>query len=119
MPHRTVARLELAHLLAVLAHPLRLALLLELRGGERDVTTLMRAVDASQTAVSQSLARLRAARLVIDRREGRHVRYRLALPGLATWLDGGLALLEDETAQLQQVHDAIALARRDLTGTDA
>jgi DNA-binding transcriptional ArsR family regulator len=118
MPHRVVARLELAHLFAVLAHPLRLALLLELRSGERDVTTLMHAVGASQTAVSQSLARLRAARLVIDRREGRHVRYSLALPGLAKWLDGGLALLQDETAQLQQVHDAIALARRDL-GPDA
>jgi hypothetical protein len=80
MPHRAVARMELAHLLAVLAHPLRLALLLELRA---------------------------------DRRDGRHVRYRLALDGLSTWLDGGLALLEDETAHLQQVHDAIALARRD------
>jgi DNA-binding transcriptional ArsR family regulator len=113
VPHRAVARMELAHLLAVLAHPLRLALLLELRAGERDVSTLMKAVNASQTAVSQSLARLRAARLVIDRRDGRHVRYRLALDGLSTWLDGGLALLEDETAHLQQVHDAIALARRD------
>jgi DNA-binding transcriptional ArsR family regulator len=118
VPHRAVARAELAHLLAVLAHPLRLALLLELRGGERDVTTLMQAVNASQTSVSQSLARLRAARLVIDRRDGRHVRYRLALPGLSAWLDGGLALLEDDMSQVQQVHDAIALARRDF-GTDS
>lgn len=117
MPHRLLARAELAHLLAVLAHPLRLALLLELRNGERDVTTLMRAVNASQTAVSQSLARLRAARLVVDRRDGRHVRYRLALPGLADWLDGGLALIEDEAAQFRLVHDAVSQARRDL-GTE-
>lgn len=114
MPHRTVARQELADLLAVLAHPLRLALVLELRNGERDVTTLMHGVEASQTAVSQALARLRAVRLVTLRRDGRHVFYSLAFPGLPGWLDGGLGILEDETAQVASVHDAISQARRDL-----
>jgi DNA-binding transcriptional ArsR family regulator len=117
MPHRTVARQELADLLAVLAHPLRLAIVLELRTGEKDVTTLMHAVAASQTAVSQCLARLRAVRLVTMRRDGRHVHYSLAFPALPGWLDGGLAILEDETAQVASVHDAISQARRDL-GSD-
>jgi len=116
MPHRSVARAELADLLALLGHPLRLALLLALRSGEQDVTTLMRAVEAHQSAVSQALAKLRAARLLHVRRDGRHVFYSLALPGLGAWLDGGLAILEAETAQMVAVHDAIALMRRDLVG---
>ncbi len=115
MPHRAVARAELADLLSLLAHPLRLAIVLELRGGEQDVTTLMHAVDAGQSAVSQALGRLRAARLLQVRRDGRHVFYSLALPALAVWLDGGLAILLDETAQVASVHDAIVLTRRDFS----
>lgn len=114
MPHHTVARAELVDLLAVLAHPLRLAIILELRSGEHDVTSLTAAVRGQQTAVSQALARLRAARLLQVRRDGRHVFYSLALPDLAPWLQGGLAILQDETAQMASVHDAIALTRRDL-----
>lgn len=116
MPQRTVARAELADLLALLAHPLRLAIVLELRSGEHDVTSLIAAVNAGQSAVSQALARLRAARLLHVRRDGRHVFYSLALPALAAWLDGGLAILEDETAQMASVHDAISALRRDLVG---
>ena len=114
MPHHRVARAELADLLALLAHPLRLALVLELRSGERDVTALTSAVDAAQSAVSSALARLRAARLLQVRRDGRHMFYSLSLPALAPWLDGGLAILQDETAQVATVHDAIAKAREDL-----
>lgn len=114
MSHRTVARAELADLLGLLAHPLRLAIVLELRSGEHDVTSLIAAVAAGQSAVSQALARLRAGRLLLVRRDGRHLFYSLALPGLAPWLEGGLAVLQDETAQMASLHDAIALTRRDL-----
>jgi DNA-binding transcriptional ArsR family regulator len=116
MPHRHIARLELVELFAVLAHPLRLALVLELKDGERDVSALIRATEAPQTAVSQALGRLRAARLVVVRREGRHLWYRLTLDNIAAWLDDAFGLLEDETAQLASVHDAIALTRKDLHG---
>jgi DNA-binding transcriptional ArsR family regulator len=116
MPHRNIARHELVDLFAVLAHPLRLGLVLELKDGERDVTALIHATGASQTAVSQSLSRLRTARLVAVRRDGRHLCYRLTLDNIANWLDDAFALLEDETAQLASVHDAIALTRKDLHG---
>jgi DNA-binding transcriptional ArsR family regulator len=111
MPHRSIARQELASLMAVLAHPLRLGLVLALVDGEHDVTSLMKMAGASQTAVSQALARLRAAHLVKERRQGRHVFYRLALAGLPKWLDGGLLLLADESSQRAGVHDAINHAR--------
>jgi DNA-binding transcriptional ArsR family regulator len=65
------------------------------------------------------LAKLRAARLLHVRRDGRHVFYTLAMPELAEWLDGGFAILESETAQMATVHDAIALARRNLHGESA
>jgi DNA-binding transcriptional ArsR family regulator len=111
MPFRSMVQQELADLMAVLAHPLRLGLVLALAQGERDVTTLMNMAEASQTAVSQALARLRAAHLVKERREGRHVYYRLALTGLPMWLDGGLTLLAEEGAQRAVVHNAISQVR--------
>lgn len=116
VPHRQVAHHELADLFGVLGHPLRLALVFQLRHGERDVTALIEATEAPQSAVSQALAKLKAARLVVVRRAGRNIYYRLTLDSLPGWLDGGLGLLELETAQIASLHDAISLTRRDLEG---
>jgi len=116
MPHRVVAREALADFLAVLGHPLRIGLILALAEDERDVSWLADKVGASQATVSAALGRLRAAHIVLDRREGRHVFYRLTSPTLARWLIDGLALVEQETAQVGAVHDAVAQARRALDG---
>jgi DNA-binding transcriptional ArsR family regulator len=118
MPMRKVAQRELAVLFSLLAHPLRLALLTGLADGERDVGSLVKATGAPQTAVSQALARLRAARLVQERRQGRHVYYRLTVASLPAWLDGGYALLADETAQVAQLHDALQSLRRPAPAPD-
>ena len=112
MPMRKMAQRELAALFALLSHPLRLALLTALRDGERDVTTLVTTTGAPQTAVSQALARLRAARLVQERRQGRHVFYRLTVASLPSWVDAGYGLLVDETAQFVQLHDALTTAHQ-------
>jgi DNA-binding transcriptional ArsR family regulator len=112
MPHRTVAQRELSTLLGVLAHPLRLGIIFALEQGELDVGALQRTLGRSQSAVSQALSRLRAARLVVERRDGRHVFYRLALPQLASWLAGGFDQLEQETAELVSVHDALEITLR-------
>lgn len=90
MPARDVAAVELAELLAALAHPHRIRLIEELRSGEVDVHHLVVALGLPQTRVSQHLAVLRAHRIVVDRREGRHVFYHLADPALAGWLTQGL-----------------------------
>lgn len=111
MPFRILAQRELASLFTVLSHPLRLGIVFALAEGERDVTTLVKDTGATQSAVSQSLARLRAARLVKERREARHVYYRLTLATLPGWLDGGYALLSNETAQAAELHDVIERAR--------
>ncbi len=68
---------EAAALLKELANPYRLLILCELIGGEKPVGQLCRAVDLSQSAVSQHLARLREAGLVDTEKKGQMVYYRL------------------------------------------
>ncbi len=60
----------------MLADPTRLRLLWLLCGAEQDVSGLVAAVGAARPAVSQHLAKLRAAGLVGTRRDGRRVLYR-------------------------------------------
>lgn len=65
-------------LLATLANPLRLQLLIALsRRGEMSAGDLQDAVGVEQSAVSHQLATLRRKRLVIAERDGRRMIYRL------------------------------------------
>ncbi|MGQ9681390.1 MAG: ArsR/SmtB family transcription factor [Anaerolineae bacterium] len=64
-------------LFQILAHPVRLRLLLALCGGEVCVCDLATRFDRPQPYISQQLAELRQAGLVADRREGRRIFYRL------------------------------------------
>lgn len=68
---------EATGVFALLSDATRLHLLWLLAQGESDVGTLAEHCDASRTAVSQHLAKLRLAGLVETRREGRHVHYSL------------------------------------------
>ncbi|WP_371656000.1 MULTISPECIES: ArsR/SmtB family transcription factor [unclassified Streptomyces] len=62
---------------ALLSDVTRLHLLWLLAMDEADVGSLAQQCEASRTAVSQHLAKLRLAGLVETRREGRHIVYRL------------------------------------------
>jgi DNA-binding transcriptional ArsR family regulator len=77
-------------LLRTLADPTRRALYERLvAAGELTVGALTRDAAVSQPAISQHLKALRAAGLVTERRDGRHVHYRpepAALAPLADWL---------------------------------
>lgn len=79
-------------LFKILGHPIRLAILELLRDGEHCVCHMEAHLGLRQAAISQQLALLREAGLVLDRRDGWNVFYRL----------GDLALLNllDETAAL-------------------
>ncbi len=86
-----------------LSDPTRLQLVELLRGGERCVCELTDALESAQSRLSFHLRVLKEAGLVLDRREGRWVHYRLnqdrvaELSGLLTdcckpgkaWLKGG------------------------------
>jgi len=70
---------------AALAHQTRLrCLLLLLRHGELCVCELTFALGLTQPHVSRHLAQLREAGLVVDRREGLWIHYRVN-PGLPEW----------------------------------
>lgn len=64
--------------LKVLADETRLHVIRELMAGEHSVTQLNAALDIDQSLLSHHLSVLRTAGLVISRREGKAVHYRLA-----------------------------------------
>ena len=74
----TAKAAEAALLLAALANESRLMILCELVDGERSVGTLVEAVGLTQSALSQHLAKLRAAGIVATRRDAQTIYYRLA-----------------------------------------
>jgi ArsR family transcriptional regulator len=64
--------------LKAISHEGRLMILCHLVSGEKSVTELEELVSARQAAVSQQLSRLRLEGLVIPRRDGKTIYYRLA-----------------------------------------
>ncbi|MGH1571096.1 ArsR/SmtB family transcription factor [Methylobacterium sp. P31] len=75
---------DAARLLRLLANEKRLLILcLLIARGEMDVTSLAEAVELSQSALSQHLAKLREDRLVAFRRESQTLHYRLEDPRAA------------------------------------
>lgn len=74
----TAKAAEAAQLLAALANESRLAILCELVDGERSVGSLVGAVGLAQSALSQHLAKLRAAGIVATRRDAQTIYYSLA-----------------------------------------
>lgn len=71
---------EAARLLDAIGNPRRLMILCRLADGECSVNELARLIGLGQSALSQHLARLRAAGIVATRRESQTVFYRLASP---------------------------------------
>lgn len=69
-----------AEVIKCLGHPLRLRLLEAMEGGERSVSSLQQYCGATQAAVSQQLATLKARGIVECRREGTHMYYRIIEP---------------------------------------
>lgn len=79
---------ELAEMFRLLGDPTRVRLLFVLsETDEMCVHELAAAVDASETKVSQALRLLRTAGAVRNRRDGRHIHYRLHDDHVRTLLD--------------------------------
>lgn len=67
-----------SNFLKAISHEGRLMILCHLVTGEKSVTELETLLSARQAAVSQQLSRLRLEGLVIPRRDGKTIYYRLA-----------------------------------------
>jgi DNA-binding transcriptional ArsR family regulator len=78
---------DAARLLATLANAKRLLALCHLLQGEKSVGQLAELVGLSPTALSQHLARMRDLDLVVTRREGQTIFYRLASAEVAAILE--------------------------------
>lgn len=74
---------DAGELLRALAAPVRIAIVLQLRHGERCVHELADTLAVAQPLISQHLRILKAARVVHGERRGREVIYRLADEHLA------------------------------------
>lgn len=98
---RNGERLEVAaSVLALLADRTRLALLQQLGEGEADVTTLTEACGAARPSVSQHLAKLRLAGLVVTRKDGRRVVYSLRHGHLRRLVDEALNVADHQIGAL-------------------
>ena len=98
-----------ADVLKVLASPRRLEILHLLAGGPSDVSRLARDMGISQPNLSQHLAVMRTAGIVVAERDGREVSYRLADPDVMV----ACAIMR---GFLQRRHDrlaGLAASRRD------
>lgn len=113
MPFRSTASKKLAELFGLLSNPNRVRLVEELsRRGEMDVSSLEAELGISHSAVSQHLSLLRAHRIVSERRDGRHVYYRLTQYKLAEWVLSGIEFLQKEFDQEVPVMDELEQARQ-------
>lgn len=93
MPHRVLVAQQLAVMFSVLSHPVRVRIIVELRAGELCVNSLQDILGIRQSAVSQHLALLKSHNLIKERRAGRNILYRLAMPDMAAWLVDGIKLI--------------------------
>lgn len=95
-----------AEILRALADPTRRAVFEQLVQREMSVSELTAGFSVSQPAISQHLAALRGAGLVIERREGRFAFYRAEPAGLAPlidWIDRYRAFWPDRINRLKDV----------------
>jgi DNA-binding transcriptional ArsR family regulator len=112
MPSRHLVSKELAQLFGVFSHPDRVRIAEELREGEKDVNALQAVLGVSHSRTSQNLSVMRMHRVVAERREGRHVFYRLVQPAMAEWILNGLRFLENEADSAQARKHALEEVRQ-------
>jgi|SRR3989344_2962491 len=74
------AYLKNADVYRILANPIRLEILNILKFGEKSVEELTRMVGINKPNVSQHLTLLRVARLILQRRNGLNIYYRIVNP---------------------------------------
>ena len=95
-----------ADIAKTLSDPYRLALLHELRQGEKSVGQLMTALGLPQSNVSRHLAVLRERGMVFTRRDGTSVYYRLANPRIAEACDVVREVLQSQLARNHALESA-------------
>jgi ArsR family transcriptional regulator len=94
---------QLANIAKAVAHPHRLALLEQLAQGERSVDGLAGKLGLSVANASQHLQQLRRVGLLVGRRAGKHVLYRMVDDGTLELLAALRAVAERNVAEVGRV----------------
>ena len=92
-----------ADLCQTLASPIRLELLSLLRDGDKRVNELAELTELNQANVSQHLSLLRSKGIVIARREGTNIYYRIANPKIIRACDLIRQVLIEQAAEHAEV----------------
>lgn len=101
---KTQAYFEMhAEVCKTFGHPKRLMVITTLRSGEYTVTELSEQTGIDTSNLSQHLHILRDKGLVITRREGTKIFYRLSHPNIGKALDLMSAFLEEKIAEDQSI----------------
>jgi ArsR family transcriptional regulator, virulence genes transcriptional regulator len=103
----TIYQLQ-AEISKTLAHPLRLAILHNLKSGERTVNQLTQTIGASQSNISQHLAILRQRQIVKTRKDGTNIYYRVASPKISQACDMVREVLIEQLSQSQEIAKSYA-----------
>jgi DNA-binding transcriptional ArsR family regulator len=92
-----------AELLKAMAHPVRLQILDILHEGEQCVCHIEAMLNLRQAYVSQQLVVLRKANLVLDRKDGLRVYYRLTDPAVLGVMEQARTWLERQGVALDEI----------------
>lgn len=92
-----------AEFFKALAHPLRIQILDELRGGPLNVGELRDRLGAEQSTLSQQLAVLRARNFVTTQRQGNTIRYEVRDPAIWRMLDSAREIFDNHLVSVQSV----------------
>ncbi len=98
----------IANIFGVLAHPDRLRILSLLKTTEMDVSHIQTEVGISQSGVSQHLTQLRQHGLVDQRRDGKHIFYRLKAPEIALLVATALQIMLADMATDGQLFNSVS-----------
>ncbi|HVB63805.1 MAG TPA: metalloregulator ArsR/SmtB family transcription factor [Nitrolancea sp.] len=90
-----------ADLFKALGHPVRIRILELLRAGEQGVSDLQAALDIDISSVSQQLAVLRSRQLVLGRKQGTSVYYRVVDDQIYELLDIARMMFDRQLLSLQ------------------
>jgi ArsR family transcriptional regulator len=108
-----IAQLK-AELFKAIGHPVRVRILEQLVLGERSVGALAETLQAEIAGISQQLAVLRRAGVVVTRRDGTTVYYSLRDPGMVELLAVArrmlVANLQDSRAMLSQLETDVPVS---------
>jgi DNA-binding transcriptional ArsR family regulator len=97
-----------AEFFRTLGHPARIRVLELLAVGDRPVHQLLDAITIEPSNLSQQLAVLRMAGLVVQRREAGEVIYSLALPEVRDLLLAARHILETKLATVDELVDEVS-----------